>query len=238
MADVTEAQSATEAADETSANEAERRGSSRLARVLRIALATVVLTALGVGLWYFQNQGDESEVGPTQTVFGPDGEPIEVGVAEGQSRALVGAPAPDFTLLDLAGQPVTLSTFRGQVVILNFWASWCPPCRSEFPLLQSAYEDRADDGLIVIAVNQEESSAEATRFADEFGLTMPVVLDSTGEVGEQYRLLGLPQSVFIDKSGIVRAVQIGEVTNETLTEKIEDLLGDSAAATGAVTKRE
>ncbi|NIP26695.1 MAG: redoxin domain-containing protein, partial [Phycisphaerae bacterium] len=102
----------------------------------------------------------------------------------------VGHPAPDFTLNNLAGQEVSLSDFRGRPVIVNFWATWCGPCRVEMPHLQDSYEAHKDDDLVVLAVNltKRDDPALIPDFMNELGLSMPVVLDETGEVAETYQL--------------------------------------------------
>ena len=139
----------------------------------------------------------------------------------------VGFPAPDFTLDTLEGNQLTLSDFRGKVVMVNLWASWCPPCRAEMPTLEQIYQENKAQGLEVLAVNttDQDSESAAANFAQEFGLTFPILLDRDGSVSKRYQLLALPTTYFIDRRGIIRAVIPGGPMSETLIEsKIIDLL--------------
>jgi cytochrome c biogenesis protein CcmG/thiol:disulfide interchange protein DsbE len=107
-------------------------------------------------------------------------------------------------------------------VVMNFWATWCSPCRKEFPALVTLYSGNADRGLVVLGVDLQESPEIVGRFADEFGATFPIVIDRKGDVAAQYRLLGLPLTMFIDSSGILRAQHVGVLTEEILEEKLAD----------------
>src|SRR3990172_3559006 len=125
---------------------------------------------------------------------------------QGVSGGATSAPregflAPDFRLTLLGGGEVALSELRGQVVIVNLWASWCPPCRAEMPALQEAYEAYRDRGLEILAVNTtyQDSQAAAARFVLEYGLTFPVPMDQTGEVSRSYLLRALPTSFIIER---------------------------------------
>jgi peroxiredoxin len=139
-----------------------------------------------------------------------------------------GFSAPDFTLELLGGGEVTLSSLRGQVVVINLWASWCPPCRAEMPAIQAVYERNRSRGLEVLAVNTtfQDREAAAEAFVQEFGLTFPIPLDLTGEVSRQYQLRALPSTFFIDREGVIRKVVIGGPMSETTIQTaVEDLLG-------------
>ena len=120
-----------------------------------------------------------------------------------------GYPAPDFTLETLEGKTVTLSDLNGEVVLINFWATWCPPCRAEMPAIQEVYEEYRDQGFTVLAVNQRESQGRVAAFMDELGLTFPVPLDREGRVSARYRVNALPTTFFVDRAGIIRDVTIG-----------------------------
>jgi thiol-disulfide isomerase/thioredoxin len=120
----------------------------------------------------------------------------------------VGAIAPDFTLKDLEGIELSLSDFRGQVVLVNFWATWCAPCREEMPAIQARY-DRG--GFAVLAVDFGESAEEVKGYLNELGIHLPTVLDTDGVVQELYRVRGYPTSFFIDRGGIVRFFHIGQM---------------------------
>lgn len=151
---------------------------------------------------------------PTVPVFNWSQSPVEGG------KAVKGAQAPDFELIDLDGNPVRLTDFQGYVVVLNFWASWCPPCREEMPDLQKLATDYAGKGLRVLAVNTTyaDSPEAARKFVAELGLTLPVLLDETGKVTEEaYGVLGLPVSFWIDRKGIIQFINLGPMSLETMT---------------------
>ena len=136
----------------------------------------------------------------------------------------VGHPAPDFTLTTTDGETVTLSELRGKPVLLNFWATWCPPCRAEMPHIQSAFEEYEEAGLLILAVDQQESRAEVLAFAQAFGLTFPLALDTTGQVGMTYLARALPTSYFIDREGIIRDKFIGPMTLPILEDRLNAIM--------------
>jgi len=139
----------------------------------------------------------------------------------------VGFAAPDFSLELLGGGQVSLSDLRGKAVIVNLWASWCPPCRAEMPALQQVYEANRSRGLEILAVNTtfQDSEAGAAEFVREFGLTFPIPLDRTGVVSRTYQLRALPTTFFIDRGGVVRKVVLGGPMSETTIQTaVEDLL--------------
>jgi len=109
--------------------------------------------------------------------------------------------APDFTLEDLSGKRVSLKQFRGRVVFLNFWATWCIPCREEMPAMEKLHRELKDDGLEVVAVNFKESNQQVRKFFEELGLTFTALLDKDGEVSREYGVWSLPLSYFIDRRG-------------------------------------
>jgi peroxiredoxin len=129
------------------------------------------------------------------------------------SSLKAGDKAPDFTLSDLDGNEVTLSDFQGQPVIVNFWATWCPPCRIEMPDLQQTFVDNQASDLVILAVNKEEP-ADVVRafFYDEMGLTFTPVLDTNSAVGNEYGAFNLPTSFFVDADGVITAVHRGFMT--------------------------
>jgi len=131
----------------------------------------------------------------------------------------VGAMAADFQLLGMDGVPVSLSGLRGSPVVVNFWASWCYPCIFEMPHIQGIYEDYTADGLKVLAVNMAESKATVERFMVEGSYSMPVLLDSEGEVARQYGIMSLPTTLFIDKAGVIQGKKIGAFIYREQVEK-------------------
>jgi len=139
----------------------------------------------------------------------------------------VGFLAPDFTLTSTEGQKYTLSELRGQAVVLNLWATWCPPCRAEMPTLQKLYEEYRQKGLVVLAINStvQDTAAAIPAFVEQYGLTFPILLDEKGEASRAYQLRSLPSSYFIGRDGIIREVVIGGPMSEALLRtRIETIL--------------
>ncbi len=139
----------------------------------------------------------------------------------------VGDTAPAFTLKTLDGNSVSLSDFKGHPIVINFWASWCPPCRDEMPVMVEAYRTHKDSGLIILAVNgrdQETSTRAVRRFVAEFQMPFPVLLDEHGNVRRRYRLRGLPTSVFIGADGLVRGLIIGPFTPTAFETHLNEIL--------------
>jgi cytochrome c biogenesis protein CcmG/thiol:disulfide interchange protein DsbE len=138
--------------------------------------------------------------------------------------------APEFALSTLEGESAALNDYRGQVVVVNLWATWCPPCRAEMPALQSAYEAYQDQGVVFLAVNttDQDSQSAVQSFVNEFGLTFPVLLDIEGIVSRLYQLQALPSTFFIDRQGVIQEVVIGgPMSQVTLETAIETLISES-----------
>lgn len=146
------------------------------------------------------------------------------GSSEGrQAGAIEGQEVPGFTLRDARGQEHSLVDYRGRVVLLNFWATWCAPCRLEMPAIQERYERYGANELAVLAVNFDEPQSQVVAFGEELGLSFPLLLDPGGEVQRMYRIRGYPTSVFVDEEGIVRVVHIGIMTEDQLDEALQEL---------------
>lgn len=161
-------------------------------------------------------------------------EPTGLAVSSLGSDVTIGASAPEFTLKDLGGQSRNLSDYRGSVVLVNFWASWCPPCRIEMPDLQQTYTRFKDQGLVVIGLNwtKVDDSTQVEPFVQGLGLTFPILLDPNGDVADNiYPLQGLPTSVIIDTNGTVRHVFIGPVPVQDLAGMIQPMLPTSPLST-------
>ncbi len=118
-------------------------------------------------------------------------------------------PAPDFTLKSRQGENLRLEDFRGQVVMLNFWASWCGPCRQEMPLMDAIYEQYKDLGFTVLAVNVDENREEAHRFLDKVPVSYPILYDPESEVSERYNVQAMPTTVMIGRDGNARFIHYG-----------------------------
>jgi len=135
--------------------------------------------------------------------------------------------APDFELQTITGETIKLSDLRGQAVLVNLWATWCPPCRAEMPAIEKMHNEYKDDGLVVLAVNMtyQDTASNITPFLDEYGLTFPILLDVNNSVGTAYQLRSLPSSFFIDRDGIITEVVIGGPMAEALLRtRVEEIL--------------
>lgn len=127
-----------------------------------------------------------------------------------------GNRARDFTLTSLDGSDVSLSDYRGNVVLVNLWATWCGPCRAEIPDLEAAYRAHEDEGFVVLGINVEEPRQAVEPFVDEMDMTYPVLLDEGGQVLKEYRGLGLPMSLLVDREGVIQVRHIGFLTEKQL----------------------
>lgn len=137
---------------------------------------------------------------------------------------LVGGPAPDFQLDQLNGPSTKMSNYRGKVVLLNFWATWCTPCIKEMPEIQAAYEKLKDEGFVVLALNFGEETEKAEKLVKEMGLTFPILLDREVEVAERHRVVSLPVTFFIDPNGVIKEqVFGGGLTLDQITEAFHRL---------------
>lgn len=135
--------------------------------------------------------------------------------------ARVGEPAPDFQLQNLNEQSVSISELRGKPVLLNFWATWCPPCRAEMPYLQQIYEEWTEKGLVLLTINIGESPSKVEDFMQSYNLSLPVLLDTKKVVAQMYNITGIPTSFFIDKNGIIQEKKVGAFWTK---EEIEEYL--------------
>ena len=143
------------------------------------------------------------------------------------SSHFVGKLAPDFTLSTLDGAEVSLSQFVGQPVLINFWASWCLPCREEMPKLVQSFETHKAEGFMLLGVNltYSDSVPDAQAFASEFKITFPVLLDKDGAVAEKmYQIPGIPTSVFVSRDGTIERIQVGVMTGKQIKQYVAEIL--------------
>jgi len=183
-----------------------------------LGVAALIIVAVGVAIWFFELRTGGTGVPAAEEGFGIIDLPAALNATGNAPAAAVGRAAPNFRLRSLDGGEATLAGFRGRYVLLNFWASWCGPCRAETPLLQS-YTEEHPDGMLVVGVNQQENESAARSFVEEFGVTYPQLLDPAGQVSSGYRLSrGLPISFLIDPEGVVVRIHIGQVKAEQLEE--------------------
>ena len=161
-----------------------------------------------------------NEITPTPIMIGssPSG---------GFGSVLIGQSVPDFTLPTLEGGLITLSELHGQPILINLWASWCPPCRLEMPLLITVYQRYQGEGLVILGLNvTEQDSLEAVNaFVEEFDVPFPVLLDEAGHVSnDAYGMIGLPMSVFVDRNGTVKRVVLGALVSNEVDGYIAEIM--------------
>ncbi len=135
-------------------------------------------------------------------------------------------PAPPFTLQSTTGEQFDLAALKGKVVLVNFWATWCPPCRAEMPAIDQLYRTNREAGLVVLGINQGEDQAAVQSFAGQFNLSFPILLDPNGAVNARYNVSALPTTFIIDRKGIIHDLVIGPVTREQVQRKIQPLLAE------------
>jgi peroxiredoxin len=138
----------------------------------------------------------------------------------------VGLTAPDFTLNTIDGEPLTLSSLRGKTVLLNFWATWCPPCREEMPAFQKVYEEFKDDDFTIVSITDEAGSEldKVFAFREEYGLTFTILLDEYGTINERYYIYALPRTLLLTPEGVVHKILLGGITEDRLRRELAVLL--------------
>ena len=178
-------------------------------QILAMALIGAGLLALGVGALLILPKPD-----------------ISAGVEDSISAvpAEVYYPAPALALIDLQGAPVSLEDYRGTVVLVNNWATWCPPCKEEMPTLQAYFEDHRQQGFTIVAIEAGEPVDEVQVFVDDYGLTFPVWPDPTLQATAAFRNPGLPSSYVIDRQGNVRLAWAGAINRQMLEKHVTPLL--------------
>ncbi len=196
------------------------------AGTLRSLVLPLLIVATIVGsLYYVERRGGGASVVAGQGVVALPATLNSTGRAPSSD---VGRAAPDFVLPTPAGGTLRLSDLRGRPVIVNFWASWCAPCRQEMPEIVRAYDAHTAQGLQVVAVDLQENAGAITSFAGEFGMKFPIVIDRTGAVSADWRIggpvQGIPSSYFIDSNGIVRARAFGPMTAQTISDNLGKIL--------------
>ncbi len=155
------------------------------------------------------------------TLLEPDAE-----TGSGPTGLAVGSFAPQFETVNDRGQPVRLADLRGEVVLLNFWATWCGPCRVEMPEFQATYDARSDEGFTVLAINSGETAAAVQDFREELGLSFPLLMDENGALQNLYSIISYPSTFVLDRDGKIIARHFGPLT----ADQIHDLVNDALAA--------
>lgn len=173
----------------------------------RLAYAFVLL----LGLVWIYLSADETNAPFAGTIAAPQ----------------AGFLAPDFSLPTTDGKTIRLSDLRGQAVLVNLWATWCPPCRAEMPAIEKVYNEYKDDGFVVLAVDMtyQDTASAVPPFVQKYNLTFPILLDESAVVGRAYQLHSLPSSFFITREGIINEVVIGGPMAEALLRtRVEEIL--------------
>ncbi len=135
-------------------------------------------------------------------------------------------PAPEFTLTTFQGDEYSLSELRGQVVVINFWASWCPPCRDEAAYLESTWREYRDQGVVFLGVDYVDTEPEALAYIEEFDITYPNGPDIGTRISQAYRIQGVPETFFVAKDGTLRGVKIGPLAPPELEDRLEAMLAE------------
>ncbi len=136
----------------------------------------------------------------------------------------VGREAPNFSLEQLNGSPITLADLRGKGVVLNFWGTWCEPCKAEMPALQKQYDAYKDKGLVIIGVNIGESPITIEPFLKQHGVNFPILLDRKSQITKLYRIGPIPTTFFIDAEGEVQEIFIGQMNEAMIADKVAKIM--------------
>ncbi len=180
--------------------------SSTFAAMTMIGVGLVML-----GLLSFVYLGSSTSQTAAESDFSTT--PVEVNYA-----------APDLQLRDINGSAVSLEIYRGNVALVNLWATWCPPCKAEMPTLQSFYEEYKDTGFVVIAIDNGETVDLVKPFIDKYGLPFPVWLDEGNVTGKAFGTISLPSSWVIDRAGTVRLSWVGEISSQALEKYVHPII--------------
>jgi peroxiredoxin len=178
-------------------------------------------------------------LGNTGALSRPNPQPTPFLIGPAAAGLTVGSMAPDFTtqrsdgstfqLTDLNGKPVNLAALRGQAVWVNFWASWCPPCQAETPVLRQTAASYKDKGLVVIGISvQESSSADVAAYVQKYSLGYTVAADLAGDIFHEYKVFALPTQFFIDPTGRIAAVITGPLDQNSADAEVESILPKTA----------
>lgn len=181
-----------------------------------LATAFVGLAILGL-VWYFDRPdtgGASQSITLTAAATGP--------------APRVGKEAPDFTVQALDGQYYKLSDFRGRPVWINFWASWCPPCRAENPDIQAVYDTNKADGLVVLGIAIGEEDGTVRGYVGRTNLTYTIGLDRGTDIAAAYRIVGIPTHFFVDRDGILREWRIGSMSKKTMEKKVAEIMAPAS----------
>jgi peroxiredoxin len=198
------------------------RSRARNTGLIVLAFTTLCGIALGTLLFFVLSQWVTQDYSSSSASSNSENEGVNSQPAApsdpigGEPSASRGSLAPDFQLRDLGGDWVNLSDYQGQVVLINFWATWCSPCREEMPIFQSYYESFAELGFVILAVSSDSLDREVEDFRDDLGLSFPILIDSREDVQDLYRIWTYPTTFILDREGIIRYVHYGSMTGSQL----------------------
>jgi thiol-disulfide isomerase/thioredoxin len=136
----------------------------------------------------------------------------------------VGEPVPNFTLVDLEGNQISLGDFRGKTVFVNFWTTWCPPCRAEMPEIEAIHQEYKDKDVVVIGIAIMEPEDVVRQYVEQGSYSWTFVLDDSGKVASDYRVTVIPTSFFIDQAGIIQAANIGGMAKQAMENKLAEAM--------------
>jgi peroxiredoxin len=189
-------------------------------RNFALAIVALLVGIFLVNLFQDQQEKKEKEEAAQIAKESMDLSNAEQGISKGDS-------APDFELTTLNGEKVKLSDYKGKKVILNFWATWCPPCKAEMPHMQEYYEKNAEkENVEILAVNltsMDDGKDKVQEFADGYELTFPIPLDVEGTVGEEYRAFTIPTSYMVDTKGLIQHKIVGPMNEDMMAEMVSGM---------------
>ena len=185
---------------------------------LRNVIATLLVgLAIAAVVWFFDRPGTANS------------QSVNVTASARGAAPRVGQPAPDFELKLIDGTTVRLSDYKGRPVWINFWATWCPPCRAENPDIEAVYNAHKDkDGLVLLAPAIGEGQSSVASYMDRADLNYPVGTDSDTQIAADYRVLGIPTHIFVDREGIVREIRVGAMSEKSMEKRIAKIVGAEA----------
>lgn len=190
--------------------------------LLSIAIILLAVAIVIVNLWE-PNSTEETKDIASEDNGSTTSESVAVSDSSGVE---IGKTAPDFELVTLKGESVKLSDYKGKKVILNFWATWCPPCKAEMPHMQKFYEENKEDGIEILAVNLTDidSGKESIEsFVKDYELTFEIPLDQEGDIGRQYQAFTIPTSYLIDTNGVISNKIVGPMDEEMMKSLTDEM---------------
>ncbi|MCA1065167.1 redoxin domain-containing protein [Rossellomorea sp. AcN35-11] len=189
-------------------------------RNFALAIVALLIGIFLVNLFQDQQEKKEREEAAQLASESMDLSDAKQGLAKGDR-------APDFELTTLEGETIKLSDYQGKKVILNFWATWCPPCKAEMPHMESYYEDSAEEENVeILAVNltsMDDGKKAVQQFVDGYELTFPIPMDEEGKVGDEYRVFTIPTTYMIDTGGIIQHKIVGPMNEEMMSKMVEGM---------------